>query len=287
MGRAYTRPLLNGAFTFFAGMLDQSWTPDGQYTYATDDFLKFDLVATKQLGFNHLRVHQKVDSDRRYYHADVLGVAIFQDGVQKFGNKGDETIATLSPTSVPWSRREARKEAPGVLQIEICNESDSVRNKTFAAAVPDMIAWLRANDIGRFVDTDSGGPLNDLHLADVDDLHTYPTPALPLTSPTQYGMVGEWGGFGMFPDAAHTYNPGKCWGYRDKAANSTQLAAEVVVAVEYMQSLKARGLSVSVYTQTVDLEDECDGLLAYDRTAKFAPEEAAATAAANAALIAA
>ncbi len=99
-------------------------------------------------------------------------------------------------------------------------------------------------------------------------------------------MVGEWGGFGMFPDAVHTYNPGKCWGYRDKAANSTQLAAEVVVAVEYMQSLKALGLSVSVYTQTVDLEDECDGLLAYDRTAKFAPEEAAAVAAANAALIA-
>jgi hypothetical protein len=54
-GTSYTRPLLNGAFTFFAGMLDQSWTPDGQYTYATDDFLKFDLVATKQLGFNHLR----------------------------------------------------------------------------------------------------------------------------------------------------------------------------------------------------------------------------------------
>merc|ERR1711939_449513 len=52
-----TRPVINGQFRFFAGFLDQSWWPDGQYTAPGDEALAFDLIATKQLyGMNMIRL---------------------------------------------------------------------------------------------------------------------------------------------------------------------------------------------------------------------------------------
>ena len=56
-------PLFNGRHTFFTGALDQSWWPDGQYTAPTDDALEGDLLEVKRMGFNMLRLHQKVNPD--------------------------------------------------------------------------------------------------------------------------------------------------------------------------------------------------------------------------------
>lgn len=74
---------LNGKPLFLAGWLDQSWWPDGQYTAPTDDALRFDLQAVKDFGLNFVRLHQKVNSERWYYHADRLGVIVWQDMIQK------------------------------------------------------------------------------------------------------------------------------------------------------------------------------------------------------------
>jgi len=67
------RPLLNGNFTFLAGFLDQSWWPDGQYTAPTDEALAFDVEAVATFGLNMIRLHQKVNPERWYWHADRLG----------------------------------------------------------------------------------------------------------------------------------------------------------------------------------------------------------------------
>ena len=39
-----------------------------------------------------IRLHQKVNPERWYYHADKLGVIVFQDMVQKYGGASAETI---------------------------------------------------------------------------------------------------------------------------------------------------------------------------------------------------
>jgi hypothetical protein len=59
-----TQPLFNGRLRFFAGALDQSWWPDGQYTAPTDEALESDILAVKAMGFNMLRLHQKVNPER-------------------------------------------------------------------------------------------------------------------------------------------------------------------------------------------------------------------------------
>ena len=79
-----TKPLLNGNRTFLTGTLDQSWWPDGEYTAPSDEALEYDLIATRKIGFNTIRLHQKVNPERWYYHADRHGVVVFQDMPEKY-----------------------------------------------------------------------------------------------------------------------------------------------------------------------------------------------------------
>nr|MDT0253817.1 hypothetical protein [Endozoicomonas sp.] len=70
---------LNGKPVFHNGPLDQGYWPDGIYTAATDEALKYDIELAKSYGFNMLRKHIKVEPARWYYHADKLGIMVWQD----------------------------------------------------------------------------------------------------------------------------------------------------------------------------------------------------------------
>ena len=71
-----SRPLLNGEAVFMSGWLDQSWWPDGLYAAPNDDALAFDVSAVKTFGLNFVRLHQKQNPARWYFHADRLGVLV-------------------------------------------------------------------------------------------------------------------------------------------------------------------------------------------------------------------
>ena len=121
------RALLSGNFTFLAGFLDQSWWPDGQYTAPTDEALMHDLQIVPRFGLNLIRLHMKVNPERWYYHADTVGVAVFQDMPQK--NPGDHGAPTANAT-VPLFVDGLRAMVlgcgnhPAVLQWTAFNEGD-------------------------------------------------------------------------------------------------------------------------------------------------------------------
>src|SRR5262249_54867257 len=70
--RGVRRLFLNGKPLFQLGLLDQGWWPDGLYTAPTDEALASDIEKTRDLGFNVIRKHVKVEPARWYYHADRL-----------------------------------------------------------------------------------------------------------------------------------------------------------------------------------------------------------------------
>src|SRR6266540_3804772 len=88
------RMFLNGKPLFQFGLLDQGWWPDGLYTAPTDEALAFDIQKTKELGFNVIRKHVKVEPARWYYHADRLGMLVWQD-MPSGNNKGAEAEANF------------------------------------------------------------------------------------------------------------------------------------------------------------------------------------------------
>ena len=63
----YARLLLNNKETFHWGLLDQGWWPDGLYAAPTDEALRYDIEMAKNLGFNLVRKHVKVEPDLWYY----------------------------------------------------------------------------------------------------------------------------------------------------------------------------------------------------------------------------
>ena len=72
---------LNGVPYFVRGVLDQGYWPDGLMTAPSDDALVYDIEAMKSAGFNTLRKHIKIESERWYYHCDRLGMLVWQDCV--------------------------------------------------------------------------------------------------------------------------------------------------------------------------------------------------------------
>ena len=75
--KGIVRLQLNNKDLFQFGPLDQGWWPDGLYTAPTDDALKFDIQKTKDLGFNMIRKHVKVEPARCSMHCDRLGMIVW------------------------------------------------------------------------------------------------------------------------------------------------------------------------------------------------------------------
>jgi len=274
-------PLLNGVYTFLAGFLDQSWWPDGQYTAPTDEALESDLIATKMFGLNMIRLHQKVNPERWYYFADRHGLVVLQDMPQKYGG----ARAELVPYFVEDMKRmiAGRGNHPCIVQWETFNEADcwEVFNTT-PYDVKGITELAKRLDPTRLVDTDSGGAANDMHAADVNDIHSYPYPKNVKPSGSQYAMVGEFGGIGAFIKGKE-WVPGKCFTYL-KASSAVDEASKYIQMTKTLKS-RVDHISASVYTQTTDVELECDGFLNYDRSNKFSDQQTLAIREANEALI--
>merc|ERR1712039_904145 len=163
------------------------------------------------------------------------------------------------------------------------NEGDCWRVfKTKPYDVQGITELAKQLDGTRLVDTDSGGGANNDGFADVNDIHSYPYPGDPKPSPTQYAMIGEFGGIGAFVKGKE-WVPGKCHTYLHVDTPAEEADKYVMMA----KTIKSRvdHVSASVYTQTTDVELECDGFLNYDRSNKFNEDQTKAIHDANRAII--
>ena len=102
------RLFLNGKPYFHNGLLDQGYWPDGLYTAPSDDALVYDIQLAKDMGFNMLRKHIKIESARWYYHCDRLGMLVWQDAVSGGGTDGEYNAWTTNrkPTLIrsTWNK---------------------------------------------------------------------------------------------------------------------------------------------------------------------------------------
>ena len=74
--------------------------PDGLYTAPSDDALVYDIQLAKDMGFNMLRKHVKVECDRWYYHCDRLGMLVWQD--MPCGGRRYDPLIVSTPLVTGW-----------------------------------------------------------------------------------------------------------------------------------------------------------------------------------------
>ncbi|MDX8147482.1 PA14 domain-containing protein [Lentzea sp. BCCO 10_0061] len=254
---------LNGQPIFNLMQLDQGFYPDGLNTAPSDEALIFDLKAQKDLGFNAVRKHIKAEPARWYYHADRLGLLVWQDFValedgnnplsqERFVKEGKELMHQL-------------QNYPSIYAWIVFNEGWGEWDRTVTGQITDEV---KALDPSRVVSAHSGvnccASKGDSGKGDVIDHHDYNNTDPARPDGKRVVMDGEHGGFTL-------RTPGHQWpgapiaiysGVADKAA----LTAKYVDNTRTFYLGQARAeMSASVYTQVTDLEGELNGLWTYDR----------------------
>ncbi|MFR4960662.1 MAG: glycoside hydrolase family 2 protein [Eggerthella lenta] len=282
------RLFLNHEPLFLRGVLDQGYWPDGLMTAPSDEALAFDVRSMKDLGFNLLRKHIKVESDRWYYHCDRLGMLVWQDMVSG-GAAPSPWHSSYKPTFFrgSWGRYadDDPRHFPGLASdsaafraewTEACE--DTVR---YLGNHPSIVTWVlfneawgqfdarravervRAIDPSRPVDAVSGW--YDQACGDFLSVHNYFRPLEVYRDearPARAFVISEFGGSSCHladhSSLATSYGYAACpdpASFRD-AVHKTLAQAD---------ALEAEGLAGYVYTQLSDVEEETNGLLTYDR----------------------
>lgn len=280
---------LNRAPYFVRGVLDQGYWSDGLLTAPSDDALVYDVEAMKSAGFNTLRKHIKIESERWYYHCDRIGMLVWQDCVSG-GSAYSPWHTSQKPTlfSFTWGRFDDttpshhgalssgeegyRKEWTETCQemVKLLDGHPSIGFWTLfnegwgqfdARAATEAV---RALDATRPIDATSGW--YDQGCGDFLSIHNYFRPLRAGWSGKQRGnraaIISEFGGLAqMTPGHTsldHSYGYGDFATVEDWRGAVQKLLAEV-------ESLQVEGLAGYVYTQVSDVEEEVNGLLTYDR----------------------
>ena len=278
------RLCLNGEPYFFHGLLDQGYWPDGLLTPAAPECFAQDILSMKELGFNTLRKHIKVELEQFYYDCDRLGMVVFQDMV----NNGDYSFLrdTVLPTFFrqrkddrkmhrdPKARKaflegmEATvrqlKNHPSICYWTIFNEGWGQFDGTAA------YQKLKAMDSSRFIDSASGWFRGCQ--SDVESLHIYFGCWFRMKKYPKPIVLSEFGGF-AFGVKDHIYNLDKTYGY-GTCKTAEELDGKLLELYEkHVIPEVKNGLCGAIYTQVSDVEDEINGLVTYDRkVTKVKPE---------------
>ena len=273
--RNIKRLFLNNKPYFQKGVLDQGHWSDGYYTAPSDEAMIYDIKTMKDLGFNMLRKHIKVEPKRWYYHCDTIGMLVWQD--QPSG--GDFPYPCFSEEEFikdnnykKYNRKSEIGRKNFVRDLE--RTIDQLYNTpSISTWVPFNEGWgqfdsvkiaekIKSLDKTRFVDHASGWV--DHNGTDFKSIHIYNkkihfNPDI-LNRPI---VLSEFGGFGQI--VKHHVGCKRQFSYI-LFDTKRQLTTEIkkLFKNEIYPSIK-KGLCASVYTQLSDIEQEVNGFLTYDR----------------------
>ena len=266
--KGIVRLQLNNKDLFQFGPLDQGWWPDGLYTAPSDEALRYDVVKTKDFGFNMIRKHVKVEPARWYMHCDQLGIIVWQDmpnGDRSPEWQMREYFTGAERLRSPESEANYRKEWKEIMDYLYSYPSIGVWvpfNEAWGQfKTQEIVEWTKQYDPSRLVNPASGG--NHYHLGDMLDLHNYPHPEMYLYDGQRATVLGEYGGIG-WANKEHLWEPDRNWGYV-QFNSSNEVTNEYIKYAEQLKQMIRQGFSAAVYTQTTDVEVEVNGLMTYDR----------------------
>ena len=282
----FSRVLLNEQPVFLNGVLDQSYFPSGIYVpHARDEYEK-DILRMKNLGFNLIRMHIKVESEQFYYAADRIGMLVMQDMVN---NGSFDNMKNAVLPNIGFSHRSDRvffRHLPGAEREQHRRQFFLRHMKDTARQLynhPSIIAYtifnegwgqfesdrlyevLRKVDGSRLIDSTSGW----FHQkeSDFDSRHVYFRNKKLKSRGDQVLFLSECGGYGLQLPQGHgwyqrsraQYQYARCEDQGDLMRRISKLYEKMILPSIH------NGLCGMIYTQLSDVENEINGLYSYDR----------------------
>ena len=269
------RVCLNDKPIFLHGVLDQGYYCDGLFTPSHECCYDEDILNMKELGFNMIRKHIKVEPDYFYYACDKHGMLVMQDMVNNgsysfirdtviptyISKKRDDTKADINSKQCQFFIEHAKQTIldlynfPSIISFCIFNEGwGQFHSDILYNIVKDL-------DSSRIIDSTSGWYHQNNNDFDSEHIYFKKIELKPLSRPY---LVSECGGFTMKCDE-HIYSKYNVYGY-GVCENTDVLTSKIEDLYDTMiyQGIK-KGVCGCVYTQVSDVEDEINGLYTYDR----------------------
>ena len=275
---------LNDKPIFINGLLDQGYFSDGIFTPASYDVFQYDILKMKELGFNTLRKHIKLEPQMFYYYCDKLGMLVLQD----FPNSGkyrfirDTVFPTIGIKKISDGKRYVSKERklnfltlstelvnllyphPSIVYYTIFNEGWGQFHSD------EFYRHFKGIDKTRVYDSTSGWFWQKE--SDCDSIHIYFRPVKLPKKSFRPIVLSEFGGY-SWQVKNHSFNDSKVYGYKI-VKSKEELTDEIIKLYERdVIGLIPHGLAGAIYTQVSDVEDETNGLLTYDRQIVKVDEE--------------
>ncbi len=273
---------LNNKPYFMKGVLDQGYYEEGSLTPSSDEDYIFDIKTMKDMGFNTLRKHIKIESLRWYYHCDKIGMLVWQDFVNGGTKYNIPTISFPLFTDIHLKDNKysmfGRKDLKGKEQAieEFTETIDLLYNS------PCIVLWTifnegwgqfdaekvleicKKHDKTRIFDHASGW--HDQGVSDTKSLHVYfKRVKMPSVKKIKNRAVilSECGGYTL-PIKEHIF-ANKKFGYKSiKNENDFLEKYKEFINKDILPNIP-KGLCAFIYTQVSDVEEEVNGLITYDR----------------------
>lgn len=268
------RVCLNKKPIFLHGVLDQGYFRDGIYLPRQEEEYERDILRMKELGFNLLRKHIKIEPEYFYYACDKLGMLVMQDMI----NNGSYSYVrdTVLPTIGFKKRNDRRlnksergrqifkeqtKKTIEQLYNHPCIVAYTIFNEGWGQFNSDeMYDYVKELDDTRLVDSTSGWYAQKKN--DFDSEHIY-FRLKKLKVKERPLFVTECGGY-QYLMKEHFFGK-KEYGY-GACKDSHELTERIRKMYEKMILPYIKdGVCGCIYTQLSDVEGEINGIYTYDR----------------------
>lgn len=279
--------LLNSVPFYAKLLLDQGYWPESGITPPSEEALVRDIELSKEMGFNGVRKHQKIEDERFFYYADILGFTVWCEMPSNYWfsdcSVKDVTAQWLDIVTQNYSH-------PSLVTWVLFNESWGVRAIQSNAKQQDLATGLyyltKSIDPMRPVISNDGwvhakSDLLTLHnyVQDGDQLHHLYDDLKKLTegnpmNPTPLPFSDNWRYEGqpiiMTEFGGTHYAQDEGWGYGASVHTDEEFLARFASLIKAVEKMHISGYC---YTQITDVEQETNGLLTADRKPKVPVEE--------------
>lgn len=282
-GKGILRFFLNNKPYFFNGILDQGYWPESLLTAPSDEALKYDIVKLKEMGYNTIRKHVKIEPERFYYHCDKVGMIVWQDMPNGGGEYNMVFVTHLPNASDRFARGVSdhhygmfrRKDREGREQYYADMEG-MVRTlynyPSIAVWVPFNEGWgqfdaskaterIRKIDDTRLINEACGW--FDQRGGDMYSIHNYVHKLKVKPQEDRTVALTEYGGY-AYPVEGHLPCE-KEFGYQHYHSSEELTENYKRLWEEEIYPNLECGLCSAIYTQTSDIEEEINGIMTYDR----------------------
>ncbi len=282
--------MLNNLPFYARLLLDQGYWPESGITPPSEAALVKDIELSKAMGYNGVRKHQKVEDERFFYYADIMGFIVWCE----LPSNHWSCDSTACDITQQWLRIVRQNyNYPSIVTWVIFNESWGVRNIQTNPSQSNLATGLyyltKSIDPMRPVISNDGW----MHAkSDILTLHHYEQDGKKLYAnycdlekltrgsieggqhlPFADGYVYEGQPIVMSEFGGTAYvgqTDDVCWGYGNGVANDEEYITRLQGMVDAIRDMHISGYC---YTQITDVEQEVNGLLRADRTPKVALEE--------------